>query len=228
MVGNASSKPGLKTPRAAAVAGILFSVLFLAALVLLLQSVQVMPTDPGAWLASDSWKVALALNLIPFAGISFLWFIGVLRDKLGEAEDQLFATVFLGSGLLFVGLFFVAASGTGAILVTHVIAPGEFPTSVAFTFARSLIYYLTSVYALKMAGVFMLTASTMILRTKFTARWCAFTGYIAAATILVGSQFITWALFLLPAWVLLVSLNILADEFRRPSESAGTHTASMQ
>ncbi|MFL4994448.1 MAG: hypothetical protein ACJ8DV_24590, partial [Microvirga sp.] len=159
----ASSKTRLKTPRAAAVAGILFSVLFLTTLVLLLQSIQIMPTDPGAWLASDSWKVELALNLVPFAGISFLWFIGVLRDKLGESEDQLFATVFLGSGLLFTGLFFVAASGAGAILVTHMIAPAEFPTSVVFTFARSLIYYLTSVYALKMAGVFMLTASTMIL-----------------------------------------------------------------
>ena len=225
---DASSKHGLKTPRAAAVAGLLFSVLFLAALVLLLQTVQIMPTDPGAWLTSDAWKVALALNLIPFAGISFLWFIGVLRDKLGQAEDRLFATVFLGSGLLFVGLFFVAASATGAILVTHVAAPVEFPTSVTFTFARSLIFYLTSVYALKMAGVFMLTASTMILRTKFTARWCAFAGYIAAATILVGSQFIPWALFLFPVWVLLVSLNILAEEFRRPIDRLGRHTAPRQ
>jgi hypothetical protein len=217
-----STRPALKTPRAAAVAGILFSVFFLAALVLILESVEVMPTDPGAWLASDSWKIALALHLIPFSGISFLWFIGVLRDKMGEAEDRLFATVFLGSGLLFVGLFFVAASGTGAILVTHVIAPVEFPTSVAFTFARSLVYYLTSVYALKMAGVFMLTASTMILRTKFTARWCAVAGYIAAVTILVGSQFLPWTLFLFPVWVLLVSLNILVKEFRRPPASAGT------
>jgi hypothetical protein len=226
MTKEASTTPGLKTPRAAAIAGILFSVLFLAALVLLLQSIQIMPTDPGAWLSSDSWKVALALNLIPFAGISFLWFIGVLRDKLGQSEDRLFATVFLGSGLLFVGLFFVAASGTGAILVTHVTAPVEFPTSVAFTFARAFIYYLTSVYALKMAGVFMLTASTMILRTKFTAGWCAVAGYIAAAAILVGSQFIPWALFLFPLWVLLVSLNILAEDFRRPRTD--THTTSVQ
>jgi hypothetical protein len=98
------TRPGLKTPRAAAVAGILFSVFFLAALILILESVEVMPTDPGAWLASDSWKIALALHLIPFSGISFLWFIGVLRDKMGEAEDRLFATVFLGSGLL-IGLW---------------------------------------------------------------------------------------------------------------------------
>ena len=43
------------------------------------------------------------MNLIPFAGIAFLWFIGVLRDRLGEQEDRFFATVFFGSGLLFLG-----------------------------------------------------------------------------------------------------------------------------
>jgi hypothetical protein len=30
---------------------------------------------------------------VPFAGIAFLWFIGVLRDRLGEFEDRFFATV---------------------------------------------------------------------------------------------------------------------------------------
>jgi hypothetical protein len=27
----------------------------------------------------------LALNLVPFAGLAFLWFIGVLRDRLGQS-----------------------------------------------------------------------------------------------------------------------------------------------
>lgn len=33
------------------------------------------------------------------AGIAFLWFIGVIRDRSGAHEDRFFATVFLGSGL---------------------------------------------------------------------------------------------------------------------------------
>jgi hypothetical protein len=65
-----------------------------------------------------------------------------------------------------------------------------------------------------MASVFMLTASTMILRTKFTARWCAIVGYVMAATVLLGSHVLSWTLFLLPIWVLLVSVNILAEEYR--------------
>jgi hypothetical protein len=60
--------------------------------------------------------VVVALNLTPFAGIAFLWFIGVIRTRLGLLEDKLFATVFLGSGLLFVAMLFAAAAVTGALL----------------------------------------------------------------------------------------------------------------
>src|SRR5262245_58980946 len=69
----------LRTPRAAAIAGILFSVLLMTSLVLLRLSVPGNPLDPGAWLETDANRVAVALNLVPFAGIGFLWFIGVLR-----------------------------------------------------------------------------------------------------------------------------------------------------
>ena len=48
--------------------------------------------------------ISLALNLLPFARIAFLWLIAVLRDRLGELEDRFFTTVFLGSGLLFVAM----------------------------------------------------------------------------------------------------------------------------
>ena len=94
----------LRTPRAAAFAGIAFSVLFTVALVLVRAAVPADPSDAGRWLTDGSRReaVLLALGLVPFAGIAFLWFVGVLRDRVGEAEDRFFATVFLGSGLLFV------------------------------------------------------------------------------------------------------------------------------
>lgn len=209
------ARMGLKTPRAAAVAGLIFGVLLLTSLTLLFLSVQARPTDPGEWLVAQRWRVLLALNLVPFAGVAFLWFVGVLRDKLGAAEDRLFATVFLGSGLLFAGLLFVAASVLGAILTASASASADFPNTPSYRFARSLVYYLFSIYALKMAAVFMITASTMIVRTGFTARWTAMFGYTMAGVILVGSQAFDWALFLLPIWVLCVSTAILFEEFRR-------------
>ena len=96
----------LRTPRAAAVAGILFCVLLTTAFVLLRLSVPAQPGAAGAWLTDPGRRtaVAIALNLVPFAGIAFLWFSGVLRDRIGEREDRFFATAFLGSGLLFVGM----------------------------------------------------------------------------------------------------------------------------
>lgn len=210
------SPDGLKTPKAAAVAGILFSVLLFSAILLVWQTVQLHPRDPGDWLGAQAWKVALALNMIPFAGIAFLWFMGVLRDRLGTQEHKLFATVFLGSGLLFVGLLFVAASCIGAILIAHAALPRELIGSVTFTLARSFAYHLTSIYALKMAGVFLLTASTILLRTGITARWTAVAGYIAAAIILLGSHYMDWTFMIFPIWVLIVSVNILAREYGKP------------
>ena len=100
----------LKTPRAAAIAGILFSVLLIAGLLLFRVSVRADPLEAGSWLKTSANTIALGLNLIPFAGIAFLWFIGVLRDRLGELEDRFFATVFLGSGLLFLAMLFASCS----------------------------------------------------------------------------------------------------------------------
>ena len=108
----------LKTPRAAAFAGIIFSVLLISAMVLLRVSVPAHPAVPGAWLTDSRRRtaVAVALNLIPFAGIAFLWFIGVVRDRIGEREDRLFATVFLGSGLLFVAMLFVGGAVAAGLI----------------------------------------------------------------------------------------------------------------
>jgi hypothetical protein len=91
----------LKAPRAGAIAGIVFSILLIISLVIFRLSIPANPDDAGKWLPSSGRSIRLALNLLPFAGIAFLWFIGVLRDRMGELEDRFFATVFLGSGLLF-------------------------------------------------------------------------------------------------------------------------------
>jgi hypothetical protein len=111
------SRSRLTTPRAAAIAGILFSLLLITSLVLIRLSVPQNPEDAGDWMAGGWRSVTLALNLLPFAGIAFLWFIGVVRDRLGEREDRFFATVFLGSGLLFLAMLFASAAVAGGILL---------------------------------------------------------------------------------------------------------------
>jgi hypothetical protein len=199
----------LRTPRAAAIAGLLFSLLLAAAFVLLRLSVPTDPQEPGLWLRTNSQTITLAMNLIPFAGIAFLWFIGVLRDGLGEQEDRFFATVFFGSGLLFLGSLFVTAAVVGALLIAFAAKPEELIGSATFQFARALAY------VVKMAGVFMVTTSTIAIYTAIAPRWLAFFGYALAILLLFGASFFAWSFVVFPLWVFLLSLSILADNFRR-------------
>src|SRR5690242_15633956 len=160
------TRANLRTPKAAAIAGMAFSVLLIVVFWLLLTSIPADPQEPGSWLSTNSWKVALALNLMPFAGIAFLWFIGVLRDRLGQLEDRFFATVFFGSGLLFLAMLFTSAAVLGAVIYIAETTPhAELISSTQFHFARSLSYIVMNIYAIKMAAVFMISTSTMIVYT---------------------------------------------------------------
>jgi hypothetical protein len=203
-------RPGslLRTSRAAAVAGIIFAVLLITALVLLRVSVPARPGVPGAWLGDAGRRaaVAIALNLIPFAGIAFLWFIGVLRDRIGEREDRLFATVFLGSGLLFVGMLFVAAAVAGATIAAASAAP---PGADVLSLSRNLTGSLLNVYTMRMAAVFTLTTVNIARRTAIVSRWLILAGLACALILLVGIGVSPWVELLFPAWILALSLEIL-------------------
>jgi hypothetical protein len=210
---------GLRTPRAAAIAGIVFSILLMTALVLLRLSVPDNPLERGRWLGTDTRRVAIALNLVPFAGIAFLWFIGVLRARLGDREDRFFATVFLGSGLLFLAMLFAAAAIAGAVIMAHGAHAEALTESATFTLARALSYGIMNVYAVKVAAVFMITTSTLALYTGIAARWIAYLGYALALLLLFGGNFTDWTVLVFPLWVLLTSSYILVDDLGRPSRT---------
>jgi len=211
-------RANLRTPKAAAIAGMLFSLLLIAVFSLLRISVPADPQEPGSWLRTNSNTIALALNLVPFAGIAFLWFIGVLRDRLGALEDRFFATVFLGSGLLFLSMLFTAAAAVGGILMAFAAQPEELINSATFHFARAATYNLVNIYMIKMAGVFMITVSTLAIYTGFASRWSAILGYVLALLLLIGSYYMSWSFVIFPLWVLLMSFLILRDNIRRSSE----------
>lgn len=205
----------LTTPRAAALAGILFSLLLITSLVLIRLSVPENPEATGDWLASGWRTVTLALNLLPFAGIAFLWFIGVVRDRLGDREDRFFATVFLGSGLLFLAMLFASAAVAGGILRIYGATPGALIQSGMYTFGRTVTYEIMNVYAMRMAGVFMISTSTLALRTGILPRWMAYLGLALAAFLLFSLGFFYWAPLVFPLWVLLISVHILLANLRR-------------
>jgi hypothetical protein len=197
-----------------------FSTLLICVFWLLRAAVPADPQEPGAWLAASSSTVALALNLVPLSGIAFLWFIGVLRDRLGSLEDRFFATVFLGSGLLFLAMLFTAASVIGAILIAFETEPSRLINSATFTLARALAYNLVNIYMIKMAGVFMISTSTVAIYTRFAPRWVALTGYGLSLILLLGSYYISWSFMVFPVWVFLISFCILVDNLREPAAVA--------
>ena len=206
------TRQALRTPRAAAIAGIIFSVLVSSSLLIVRLSASTSQREVGAWLTDPVHKnlVLLALNLIPFAGIAFLWFIGVVRDRMGDREDRFFATVFLGSGLLFVAMLFASAA-VGGVLAASV-AAGDVATPLAdaiWQFGRQVTYNLLTIYAMRMAAVFMIATATITLRTAIMPRWLAFLGYAFALVLLLTVGNTPWVEFLLPTWVFVVSLHIL-------------------
>ena len=205
----------MTTPRAAAVAGILFSVLLIISLVLIRLAIPADPRDAGQWLAGDVKPIDLALTLLPFAGIAFLWFIGVVRDRLGEHEDRLFATVFLGSGLLFLAMLFSSAAIAGGILIAYGESPTALINSETYAFARAATFVILNTYAVKMAGVFMISTCTLFLRTKVTPRWMALLGYALALLLLLSISRVSWIILVFPLWILLISVYILIENYRR-------------
>lgn len=198
----------LTTPRAAALAGIMFSVLFTSSVLLIRNSMPTEGIDQAAWLESGAKQVKLALFLLPFAGICFLWFIGVVRDRLGSFEDQFFSTVFYSSAILFLAMVFAAAAVTGAFALSLSQSP-ETSVEGIFMYSRLLISQLFTIYAMRMAGVFVASLGTIWFRTGLMPRWLSFLTFVFALALTLTMSVNLWVAIVFPTWVLVISIYIL-------------------
>ena len=215
----ASTHGRLTTPRAAALAGILFALLYSGSIVLIRLAVPSDLADRGVWLRGRTGSVAFALSLVPFSGIAFLWFMGVVRDRIGFREGQFLSTVFFGSGLLFLAMTFVSAALAGGLLATHAALAERLIDSGLYTLLRAVMLRITSSYAVKMAGVFMVSLATISVRTGIFPRWLTVLSYALALGLLLSIGTSAWVVLIFPAWVCGVSVYILASNLRngRPS-----------
>ncbi|MEU3062569.1 hypothetical protein AB0P12_18720 [Streptomyces subrutilus] len=193
-----SSSARLRTPRAAGTAGIAFALLLGAAIVLMRIAIPAGDGADAAVAPGDRWAVSTALQIVPFAGIFFLWFMGALRAHAGEAEDRFVSTVFLGSGFVFVATLFIAAGAAGTVLQ-------EGSDTV---FGRHYAYTLLTTYAMRMAAVFVFATSTIGRRLGIFPRPLALLGYVTGLVLLVVGSGVPWSELVLPAWALVVGLYI--------------------
>ena len=205
----------LKSPRAAAIAGILFAILFSISLGIIRYT---LPNSIGnqqatAEISANAGLRGLALTLVPFSGIAFLWFIGVMRDRLGSLEDQLVSTVLFGSGLLFLGMIFVSAAIAGVVIATFDVSSNLKIQDDVVNFGRMISFTITNVYAVRMAGVFMMSSGTLWIRTGVMPRWLALFTYGLALILLFLPGLSLWTTMAFPFWVFVISIFILV---RRP------------
>jgi hypothetical protein len=215
--------PARRNPRAAAVAGLVFAVLFSTSVVIIRLSLAG-AADAGGGLAERTGWFSFAIFLMPFAGIAFLWFIGVMRGLLGRFEDQFYATVMLGSGLVFLAMVFVAAGVAGGILASYTRNPAVFGASIAYDFARDVVAQIFTTYAMRMAAVFVMSLATLWLRTKVVPRWLAFVSITTGVVLLFALTRSIWVVLAFPFWVFFVSVYILIVSFTRQHAAAADDT----
>ena len=173
-------------------------------------------TRPASWSGSRRaarTPISIAtLYLAPFAGIAFLWFIGVVRARIGDREDQLFSTVFLGSGLLFVAMYWAGAAQLVSLLGENRYDAAPALTAEDLEAARSEAFAFLFVLAARAAGVFMLVTSTIILRGRIMPKAIAYIGYLIALVMLLSVAALQWIVLLFPVWVLVVSVFVLLED----------------
>lgn len=200
--------------RAIGVAGILFAVLETVSILLLAAQPPPDANDAAmaAWFADAGNRLSIiaGLYLAPLAAIFFLWFLAAIRARISGPKNQLVATVFLGSGLLFIGCLLAAAAAWGGIAaaVEYLDIGSEFDAS-SVLFGRGLAYSFAMMMSLRFGGVFIIATSTLGWRTGALPRPLVVIGYLVAAVMLFWVPYLDLLALVFPVWACLVSLVIL-------------------
>jgi hypothetical protein len=165
---------------------------------------------------------------MPFAGIAFFWFTGVIRDHIGDREDRFFATVFLGSGIAFVVLMFIYAAVTGAVFGSYSLTNDLLAAKDIFIFGFLLMNEVLGNYILRIAGVYMFSIGTIWTRATVMPRWLTLITYLLALFFMFLAGSIREARFIFPGWVLLTSIYILITNKRLERRKETTRQSSAQ
>jgi hypothetical protein len=195
---------------AAALAGLVHVVLFLLARTILLGVPDPDDASLTAWYADpdNQRSLVLALNLTTIGSIAFLWFVAVIRRRVGLRENRFFGTVFVGVALLMAALWVI-----GVLMFT---APGL----AAYTFATP--QNTESVSGWQAAGtaaltivvprfeaVFILSATTVGRLSNAFPRILVITGYGSGLLLLLTPLPANWLVWIFPTWTTAVSLGLL-------------------
>lgn len=219
---------GRRHARLSGLVGLLFSALFVLALVLMHRTPGLAAPD-GDYTAfyaggGASTLVTVGTSLVPFAGIAFLWHLTTLR-LLVRAHTPVPSAIPDGlqllAGLMFVVLLFVGAGAAGATALLMDLTTAPLPSPGIARALSGLGYGMVFVYAIRGAGMYAITTTTLLRGAGLIPRWAALLGYLMAAVLLVATTFRPAVVLVFPAWVVLISVVTLAGARR-----SGPHPAS--
>lgn len=203
----------MRTIESAAIAGVVYAVCASAALFFLTRypDLTLDEQELSDWFADDGNLAALlaGLNLAAVSSIAFLWFVAVIRRRLGAREDRFFATVFLGSALAYIGIWLVAASLLVAPAVAVNVRGAASIEQTSATLAFGAAAALVLVVGPRIQAVFVFSTSTLILRTGALPRWVAYWGYLNGLILFLVPVITRPVGIGLPIYVLVVSITIL-------------------
>lgn len=168
--------------------------------------------DPGNATAALVWLQVLVLSTV-----AFLWFVGVVRGRIGDREPKLFGTVFLGSSLLLAGLLFSGATLLAAPAV--LVAVGDTaPDPGSVSLMRSAAAVVLSVFLPRVATLVMFSTASLGRATGGLPRWLVVVTYLIGVFEFVNVTVSTPTVFVVPAWIVLVSVVLLVRHPDRPFE----------
>jgi hypothetical protein len=203
----------LRSVEAAAVAGLVHAILLSVALMLVLTPRPALDAADAEITASYSTESArygllTALNLAPLSVIALLWFIAVIRRRVGDREDKLFASVFLGSGLLFAGLLligFAVITAPAVVFETTGRAPDPDIVRMLWAVGRGTL----NSEAPRLAAVFVLATSSLGRRSGAFPRWLVLLGLVFGLIMIANTTISDPIPWLFPVWVAVASITLL-------------------
>lgn len=213
----------LRSVEAAALAGLAYSVLSLVSNYLLLRAPA--PTADGfdlGWYTDDGNQrsVALALNLMAIAMIAFIWFVAVIRRRVGERENRFFGTVFLGSALLLASTRMIA----GVLFATPTISAylfGQTPDANSIGTWQAAGLTLATVVGTRLEAVFVISTTTIGRLSEALPTWLIRVGYALGVALMLFPLTRSLLIWVFPVWVSLVSARMLLNHQALDTGSAG-------
>ena len=209
----------ISSPHPAAWAGVAFAVLFLVGYFMVESAPTASATDAELleyYTSSDRTAVVVAaLYVVPFSGIAFIWFLAALRQRVQSVapqEEMVFATVQLVSGVLFLAMMFVAAAARVAPVLAIEVGNEQVPD-----IERELLRFSQAtlmVFALRSAGVFMITTATRVARVGVVPRWFRLVSLAAALVLMLSASYLEGLVLIFPVWVGVISLFVLFRDLR--------------